>query len=66
MAVSTLGRWIYDPDPALIRAGLLDSFAVAHGLGRCAAGVDYLTSDERADSPFLAAFWVMGLFPLDL
>src|SRR5207237_1321133 len=55
----------YDPDPALLRAGLLDSFAAARGLARCAAGVDYLTSATRVDSPFLAAFEVLDVFPLD-
>jgi hypothetical protein len=65
-AVAPLGRWIYEPDPALIRSGLVDSFAVAHRLGRASAGIDYLSGDERIDSPFLAAFRVIASFPLDL
>jgi hypothetical protein len=64
--VAPLGRWIYEPDPALIRAGLVDSFAVAHRLGRAAAGIDYLTGEAPIDSPFLAAFEVIATFPLDL
>ncbi len=58
--------WIYDPDPALVRAGLLDGFAAAHGWGRIEPGVDLLTGAARADSPFVASFEVVEQFPLDL
>ncbi len=64
--VDPSGGWIYDPDPALIRAGLLNSFAAAHGLARFAPGVDYLCGSEYQDSPFLAAFSVEAVLPLDL
>ena len=63
MPIST---WMYDPDPALSRSGLLDAFAAAHGLRRCAAGVDFLTSPDLLDSPFLTALEVVEVFPLDL
>lgn len=66
IAVVPPARWVYDPDPALLRSGLLDSFAAAHDLSRCAAGVDYLTSTTRVASPFLAAFEVLDVFPIDL
>src|SRR5205823_5447756 len=52
--------------PALLRAGLLESFAAAHGLSRCAVGVDYLTASVRIPSPFLAAFEVEEVLPLDM
>ena len=42
--VAPPGSFIYDPDPSLIRAGLLDGFACAHDLNRLADGVDYLTA----------------------
>jgi SAM-dependent methyltransferase len=58
--------WLFDPDPALIRSGLLDGFARVHGLGRCAEGIDYLTAPTAADSPFLAAFEVAEVLPLDV
>jgi hypothetical protein len=63
MAPST---WVYDPDPSLGRSGLLESFAAAHGLARCAPGIDFLTSPERIDSPFLAGFETWEVLPLDL
>ena len=61
-----LAAWVFDPDPALIRAGLLDGFAAAFGLGRFVSGVDLLTGPARVDSPFLAAFEVADVVPLDL
>jgi SAM-dependent methyltransferase len=64
--VSPLSSWIYDPDPSLIRAGLLDGFAQAHGLRRIADGVDYLTAVDVVETPFLAAFAVRDVSTLDL
>ena len=65
-AVSPPSSWIFDPDPALLRAGLLDGFARSYGLARVAEGVDYLTGPELVDSPFLAAFAVREVAPMDL
>jgi len=61
-----LGAFVFDPDPSLARAGLLDGFAAAHGLFRFAPGVDLLTGPGRVTSPFLATFGVVEVFPLDL
>jgi hypothetical protein len=58
--------WVFDPDPSLARAGLLEGFAVAHGLSQFVDGVDFLTGPGRVDSPFLAPFEVEAVFPLDL
>jgi len=58
--------WVFDPDPALARAGLLDGFANALGLARLASGCDFLTGSDRVVSPFLAAFEVDETLPLDL
>jgi hypothetical protein len=64
--VAPLGDWIFDPDPSLIRAGLLDGFARAHGLSRVSEGVDYLTGPDPVATPFLAAFAVREVSSLDL
>ena len=61
-----VGRWIYEPDPALTRSGLLDSFANARGLFRIAFDLPYLTSDEFLATPWLEAFEVHSVHPLDL
>lgn len=65
LGVAPAGAWLFDPDPALIRSRLLDGFAAAHGLHRFASGVDYLAGPERIVSPFLAAFEVLAVLPLD-
>lgn len=64
--VAPIGSWVYDPDPALIRAGLLDGFAAASGLSRFADGIDYLTGTNPLATPFLQAFEVEAVLPLDL
>jgi hypothetical protein len=63
---SPIPGWVYDPDPALCRAGLLDGFARAVGLSRWAAGIDLLTGSERVTSPFLRGFPVEEILPFDL
>jgi hypothetical protein len=64
--VHALSSWIYDPDPALVRSGLFGAFAVEHGLARVASNVDFMTSDVRVETAFLAAFAVQDVLPLDL
>lgn len=64
--VGPISEFLYDPDPALLRSGLLDSFALAHGLYRIAADVEYLTGANLLISPFLVAFEVEGVHRLDL
>jgi hypothetical protein len=63
--VGPVREWVFDPDPALTRSGLLDAFAEVHGLTRVSAGVDYLTGPMRVDSPFLQPFEVIEQFSLD-
>jgi SAM-dependent methyltransferase len=61
-----LEAWAFDPDPALLRSGLLDSFAEVLGLGRINDAVDFLTGADRVESPFLAAFEVVEELPVDV
>jgi hypothetical protein len=61
--VSPLGHYLYDPDPAVVRAGLVDVLANQLGLNRLDAEEEYLTSDHYLDSPFVQAFEVMGDLP---
>lgn len=65
-AVSELQSFVHDPDPALSRSGLLDGFAVAHGLERLDESADYLTSGAAAETPFLTSFAVVDHAPLDM
>ncbi len=64
--VIPVSAFVYDPDPALLRAGLLDSFAAAHSLKRIAADIDYLTGDRLVNTPFLTPFAVQSIHHLDM
>lgn len=66
VSITPPSAWVYDPDPALGRAGLLDGFAAALGLSRCSDGIDFLTGPALIASPFLAAFETLQVLPLDL
>lgn len=61
-----LSDWIFDPDPSLIRSGLLPGFAAAHGLHAVSPGVAYLTGPSPVDSPFLRRYRVLESLPFDL
>lgn len=58
--------WVFDPDPALRRSGLMDAFAAVHGLTRFVNGADFLTGPDLLDSPFLTPFEVLASLPMDL
>jgi hypothetical protein len=66
VSVAPLSGMIYDPDPSLLRARLLDGFARAHRLFRVDDDVDYLTGDCLVATPFLAPFEVREESPMDL
>ncbi|MFO0950927.1 MAG: class I SAM-dependent methyltransferase [Isosphaeraceae bacterium] len=57
---------VFDPDPALVRSGLIRSFAGAHGLSLAVDGLDLLTGDSPVDTAFLGTFEVEDVLPLDL
>lgn len=63
--VGELDKWIFDPDPSLLRAGLLGAFAAQHGLRVLDPAIAYLTGPKRVKSPFLDAFQVVDVQPLD-
>lgn len=57
------GKFIYDPDPAIVRSGLLDCLVDKLKLGRLDDEEEYLTSTELIASPALAAFEVLADLP---
>jgi hypothetical protein len=59
--ISPLGRFIFDPDPALVRAGLIDLFASRTGLSRLDDEEEYLTAEQALHSPFAQPFEVLAL-----
>lgn len=63
--VGELGAWLHDPDPALVRAGLLGAYAEEHGMRVLDPEIAYLSSDEEVDSPFVDSFRVLASESLD-
>lgn len=61
--VTPLGRYVYDPDPAVVRAGLLDVVAQKIELTRIDEAEEYLTSDTLVNSAFVQAFEVLAELP---
>ncbi len=57
--------WIADPDPALLRAGLLGNLARRLGLAPLAPRIAYLGGEVRPETPFLRSWRVLGSAPLD-
>ena len=53
------GTYIYEPDPALIRSGLLGGKAVSLGMHRISDRVAYMSADEKVGDPFFSAFRVL-------
>jgi hypothetical protein len=58
--IGPLGRYLINPDPALVRSGLIDLYAVRHGLSRLDDAEEYLTGDAIPDSHLSHAFEVMA------
>ena len=57
------GRFVYDPDPAVVRAGLVDRLVEQLGFRRLDSAEEYLTSDELIASSFVQAFEVLANLP---
>ncbi len=60
-----IGRYLLEPDPAVLAARLTGALAAEHRLSAVAPNVDYLTADSLPSSGLLAAFEVTDVLPLD-
>ncbi len=62
--VRSLGAFVHDPDPALVRAGGLGTVAARFGLARISADDAYLTSDTPLTVPrFALSYRVLDAMP---
>lgn len=57
----SIGNTLYEPDPAVIRAGLVDRLADELGAARVQPGIAYLVGPERRDTAFATAFEVLDV-----
>ena len=60
---SPLGTFLFDPDPAVVRAGLVDAVAEKLGLARLDAAEEYLTGSDPVASSFVTPFRVLDELP---
>lgn len=58
-----LGAYIYEPDGAVIRSGLVGPLAASVGARLIDPQIAYLTSDETLSTPFAAGFRVLEVLP---
>jgi hypothetical protein len=63
--VAELGKFVFEPDPALIRSGLLGAFAEHQGLGLIAKDIAYLSGSSKLESPWLRSYPVLEQLPID-
>jgi hypothetical protein len=57
------GRWLIEPDPALIAADAVDDLAAAEGLRRIAVGLPWLFGERPLRTPLAACFEVLADVP---
>jgi hypothetical protein len=58
--------WLHEPDPAVIRSGLVATVAAGLGATLVDPTIAYLTSDARADSPWVSSYRVREVLPFNL
>jgi hypothetical protein len=61
-AAGTPGRWIIDPDGAVVRSGLVRQYAVRHGLWQIDPDIAYLTGERLP--PTVRGFEILEQLPL--
>src|SRR5699024_5042414 len=64
--VRELDNYLYEPDGAVIRAGLVALAGEQVGAGLVAESIAYLTGPQLQPSPFLHAYRVLDVFPFGL
>lgn len=63
--VGPIDDHLYEPDGAVVRAGLVDDFAATIGAHRIAPGIAYLTAPQAEHTPFATAFRISEVLPFD-
>jgi len=63
---AALGQYLYEPDAAVLAAGLTATLAEEHSLSAITPGIAYLTADRTVVDLALASFRVREVFPFDI
>jgi hypothetical protein len=63
--IAVPGAYLYEPDPAVIRAHLIPQIAAMLSAAWIESGTAYLTADRRIETPFASAFQILDCLPYD-
>ena len=63
--VGELSAYLFEPDPSLIRSGLMGNLANQLGLWSISPGIAYLSGSEVVSSPWLKTYEVLEVLPMD-
>ena len=66
VAAGPPGRILYEPDPAVIRAHLVEHLACELGATKLDPAIAYLTADEARPTPFARAYTIEETLPFSL
>lgn len=66
VAVGPPGQYLYEPDGAVIRAGLVEELALQIGAAKLDEDIAYLTSDALVATPFARSFRILESLPFNL
>lgn len=64
--VRPVGRWLYEPDGAVIRAHMVADVAARVGGGLIDPTIAYVTSDEPHTTPWATAYEITDVLPFNL
>ena len=64
--VGPIGRFLHEPDPAVIRAGLVAEVARPVGGTLLDPAIAYVTTDAPVQSPFLRSYEVLDVLPFSV
>lgn len=64
--LGALGRWLYEPDRAVTRAGLLGALTASTDGVEVDPGLGYVTADTSVDLPFARRYAVLEAMPFNI
>lgn len=64
-SLADLGPWLYEPDHAVTRAGLLGAVTALSGGAEVDPGLGYVTADRHVDIPFARRYAVREAMPFN-
>jgi hypothetical protein len=65
-SLADLGPWLYEPDRAVIRAGLVGALTAATGGAELDPGVGYVSAEVAHDLPFARRYAVQEAMPFNV